>query len=284
MVLETKLVKLKDGRNLAYVEFGDLNGKPLFYFHGWPATRLSGKETDSAAKQLGIRVISPDRPGYGLSDYKPDRKLLDWPDDVIELADQLSIGKFAVVGVSGGGPYAAVCAYKIPERLINVGIIVGLAPTSIKGILDGIAFNGRFGWKYYHFSLVRKLSALGAMLQYRYFPFLGRLIGFQAKEDRVLLRSDLKERMENTTKEAFRQGFKGPELDLKIYTDNWGFNLHKIEVPVYLWYGAKDKNVSLAMGRYYESQIPNSKLFIDPTGGHLSRNNFEDEILKTLFK
>ena len=123
-----RIIKLKDGRKLGFCEYGDPKGKPIFYFHGWPASRLSGSETDKAAKKLKIRVISPDRPGFGLSDYKEDRTLLGWADDVLELADQLKIKKFAVMGVSGGGPYSAVCAYKIPERVTKAGIVVGLAP------------------------------------------------------------------------------------------------------------------------------------------------------------
>ena len=66
----SKTIILKDGRKLGYVEYGDPNGKPLFFFHGWPGSRFSGGETDKAAKKLGIRVISTDRPGIGLSDLR----------------------------------------------------------------------------------------------------------------------------------------------------------------------------------------------------------------------
>ena len=85
------IINLKDGRKLAYAEYGALAGKPLFFFHGWPVSRLSGRIAKKAAKKLGIRIISPDRPGYGLSDFKKDRKLLDWAKDVLELADRLRI-------------------------------------------------------------------------------------------------------------------------------------------------------------------------------------------------
>jgi len=89
-------------------------------------------------------------------------------------------------------------------------------------------------------------------------------------------------RVDNSVKEAFKNGIKGPVWDLKLYTDDWGFRLKDIKANVYLWYGAKDKNVSLNMGKYYKAQIPNSKLFIDENGGHLFRNNIEEEILRTL--
>lgn len=79
----SRVFKLNDGRKLGFVEYGNPQGKPLFFFHGWPGSRFSGKETDKAAKNIGVRIISVDRPGIGLSDFKKDRQLLDWPYDVI---------------------------------------------------------------------------------------------------------------------------------------------------------------------------------------------------------
>jgi len=278
-----RTVKLKDGRRLAYCEYGKSSGKPLFYFHGWPASRLSGSETDAAAKKLGIRIISPDRPGFGLSDYKADRTLLGWADDVRKLADILKIKKFAVMGVSGGGPYAAVCAYKMPERVTRAGIIVGLAPLNAKGITKGMFFTSKIGWDNYHrFPLLRTFGAFTGAVIYKCIPIIGKLTGFQAKPDRDLLKKQSIQDNFISCKEAYRQGIKGPELDLKLYTDDWGFKLSDIKTKVYLWYGAKDKNVSLAMGKYYKSQIPNSELFIDQNGGHLFRMEYEEEILRKL--
>lgn len=282
---ENNTLKLHDGRILGYAEYGDPKGKPLFFFHGWPGSRFSGKETGKAAQKIGVRIISPDRPGIGLSDYKNDRKLLDWPDDVTELANFLRIKKFSAVGVSGGGPYVAVCAYKIPERIIKAAIVVGLAPVQVKGNLDGMAFQGRIAWPYYHrFPILRTMASLGAAIQFRYLPFIGSAVAFPTKKDRALFKEAIKNHTgeENGVKEAFRQGIKGPALELKIYSSDWGFKLKDIRAKVYLWYGAKDRCVSLNMGRYYKSQIPKSTLFIDPAGVHLSRYKYEEKIIRTL--
>ncbi len=123
-------IKLQDGRNLGYAEFGPPKGTPIFYFHGFPSSRLDWQLfcDDDTLAELNIRVIAPDRPGYGLSDYQPDRRLIDWPNDVIELANTLQIDRFAVLGISGGGPYAIACANGISERLIRVGIVCGMGP------------------------------------------------------------------------------------------------------------------------------------------------------------
>lgn len=274
---------LRDGRKLCYTEYGDSKGKPLFYFHGWPSSRLSGLEADVAAKKLGVRVISVDRPGFGWSDFKENRTLLDWPNDVCELADKLGIKKFSVMGVSGGGPYASVCAYKIPQRLLSSGIVVGLAPTWIKGNLDGMSLSYKLSWQSYPKSrFFQKTAALWAYLFYKYLGFLSSNYSFMAKEDQKLITKDFRSGMNQRILDAFNQGIKGPAWDLYLYTKDWGFDLRDITTKVYLWYGASDRNAPLAMGKYYASQIPGSKLMI-LDGGHLSRKKHMEEIIKTLF-
>lgn len=278
------VIKLKGGRKLSYAEYGDPRGKPLFYFHGWPVSRLSGEVTDEAAKRLGIRVIAPDRPGIGLSDYKPNRTLLDWPDDVLELADQLQINKFAVLGQSGGGPYAASMAFKVPERLTRVGILVGLAPTYIPGLLDGMVWYNKFGWENY--SKIPFLAELGTLTHYIITKLsLGFLLpySFGAKADKkVLSNPKYRKSLLESKKEVFRQGIKGAALELKLYTSKWGFDLSKIQSKVYLFYGEDDKSVPLAMGKYYHSHLPYSELITFPKEGHLISRTHIEEILKTM--
>src|SRR5262245_15438675 len=98
-----KHITLSDGRRLAYSEFGDPAGLPVFYFHGAPSSRLEPLLIgDDALKQTGFRFIAPDRPGIGGSDPKPDRRIVDWPADVSALADALRLKRFGVLGNSGG--------------------------------------------------------------------------------------------------------------------------------------------------------------------------------------
>jgi pimeloyl-ACP methyl ester carboxylesterase len=98
----SKHITLSNGHTIGYMIRGDINGIPLFYFHGWPSSRLSGAKLDVSAKQLGIQIIAVDRPGYGLSSVQKHRTLLDFPDDIAKLADALGHKKFYVLGVSGG--------------------------------------------------------------------------------------------------------------------------------------------------------------------------------------
>ena len=121
-------IRLHDGRALGYAEVGKSDGFPIFYFHGHDSSRLEVVLWTELAITLGVRLIALDRPGIGRSDLKAGYRLLDWPDDVVEVANQLGIERFAVAAVSGGGAYGLACAYKIPHRLTACGLICSIAP------------------------------------------------------------------------------------------------------------------------------------------------------------
>ena len=284
----SQTITLLDGRTLGFAEYGDPKGKPIFFFHGWPSSRLQPKIVHEAAKKTHVRLISLDRPGYGLSTYKKDRTILDWVGDVTELANYLKIKKFAVDGVSGGGPYAAAVAYKIPQRLTNVAIVVGLGPTWVPGILEGMSLNAKLGWgNYAKYPWLRFLAGLYYYITAKYLPlvFLGGVFLTRSKADKETAYQWMIQSRKNflvNNKEIFRQGLFGPMLDLYLYTKDWKFNLKDIRAKVYLFYGDADRNVSLAMGKYYHKHIPKSTLTIYANEGHLSAITHVEEIFKTL--
>jgi pimeloyl-ACP methyl ester carboxylesterase len=121
-------VKLRCGKWLGYAEFGDADGYPVFFFHGTPGSRLQRHPSESILHRRRIRLLTIDRPGYGLSDDQPDRVLLDWPDIVQEFADIVGIERFGAVGWSGGGPHAAACAHQIADRVETTVLVSSFAP------------------------------------------------------------------------------------------------------------------------------------------------------------
>lgn len=121
-------LSLPDGRKLAYSEYGDSHGKPVIYFHGFPGSRVEGLLMDAVAKRLGLRIVAPDRPGFGRSDFQAGRRLSGWQKDVASLADALSFERFSVLGISGGGPYVLACAEQLAERIDKASIVCGLGP------------------------------------------------------------------------------------------------------------------------------------------------------------
>src|SRR5512141_1163093 len=120
---ENQQLQLPDQRRLGFAEYGDPDGAPVFYFHGWPSSRLEARAAHAPALNLGLRLVAPERPGYGLSDFQPGRTIGDWTKDLLVLAGHLGWSKFGVVGISGGGPYAMACAALIPERLTSVSLV-----------------------------------------------------------------------------------------------------------------------------------------------------------------
>ncbi|HXZ84584.1 MAG TPA: alpha/beta hydrolase, partial [Myxococcota bacterium] len=132
------VLELSSGRELAFAEWGDPQGTPVFGFHGTPGSHRQISPWDEAGRAEHVRVIAPDRPGYGHSRYDPYRRLVDWPRDVAELAAYLGLARFGVFGVSGGGPHAVVCAHALGDRLLGAAIVSGVAPPESPGWTDGM--------------------------------------------------------------------------------------------------------------------------------------------------
>ncbi len=279
---------LRDGRTLGYAEFGTPDGEPLFYFHGFPGSRLEAELAHAAALRLGVRVIALDRPGYGLSGFKPNRTILDWPDDVVEVADDfVGFDRFMVMGASGGGPYAAVCARMIPERLSAAEIVCGLGPIDVHGVPDRMVWQNRFGLRLY-----RAVPWLGALIfglgfrMIRRNPewFFRRMARSLGEPDRsVLQQPHVEPIFLNAAGEACRSHPQGPARDLALYTSPWGFLLGDISFPVHLWQGECDVIVPPSMARNQGEAIPNSTVTFVPGEGHFSLIvNHVAEILQVL--
>ena len=282
MPLNTALtVRLRDGRTLGYAEYGDPAGKPVFFFHGFPGSRLEAAMGHDAAVKHGGRLISIDRPGYGLSDFKPGRTLLDWPEDVTELAAALGIDRFGVAGVSGGGPYVAACAYAIPQRLTGAYIISGVGPYDAPGATDGMSRYNRIllVWLGRHAPWLGGLVIRGEARAARKGKLIDQMANMMPEPDRAILRQpEIRAIFLADAREAFRQGARGGIHEWRVYSRPWGFRLEDITMPVHLWQGTADKNVPLSMGHYQASAIPNCKATFYEGEGHLLIVTHIDEI------
>jgi pimeloyl-ACP methyl ester carboxylesterase len=266
-----RTLELSDGRRLGYAEFGHYAGAPVMYFHGWPGARVEGRLGDDAARMSGVRLIAVDRPGMGLSTFQPNRRLLDWPDDVVEVAAGLGVDRFAVLGISGGGPYAAACAWKLSDRLTSAGIVSSLAPFDVPGAVASMERRNRLT-----FRLVQHLSVLRRLLMARVAWLASRRpegildSGVSAAADRQYLdRPNVRKVLVASLCEAFRAGSRGPAWEMGLYTRPWGFRLDEIRVPVHLWHGEQDVNAPISMGRYLATSIPGCRATFYPGEAHL---------------
>lgn len=279
-------IRLRDGRRLGYAEHGVRNSKPVFLFHGIPGSRLLRHPDDSVATALDVRLIVPDRPGMGLSDFKPGRRLLDWPADVLDLADALGIERFAVLGFSGGGPYAAACGHALAQRVTAVGIISGVGPLDAPDALKGMLSSNRMGYAvgrwmpWFLWRWVFKLYYGGV----REHPEkLAQMSKEEPEADRAIFaESEVRRVFIENFAEAFRQGTVGAAWEGWLLSRPWGFRLERMAAPVHLWQGEADVVVTPAMGRYMACRIPNCRARFLPGEGHLILVMHWREILEEL--
>jgi pimeloyl-ACP methyl ester carboxylesterase len=277
-------IGLRDGRWLGFAEYGDARGMPLFVFHGTPGSRLMVRAAHEAGKAHGVRLIAPDRPGFGLSSRQAGRRIGDWPQDVAELADALEIPRFGVVGVSGGGPYALACAWRIPERLRVVGSVSGLAPMAGAGPQPDrqdhalLTVARRAPW------LGRPLAAFGAFAwRCSPGPVFRQLQRFGPPADRVVLaRPDVARALITGVREAFRDGSQGTADELRLFSRPWDFPLEEVAIPVHVWHGARDTLVPCAAAHRLARLLPDCRLEIVPDGGHYLAFDMIDSLLAAL--
>jgi pimeloyl-ACP methyl ester carboxylesterase len=263
-------IRLPDGRALGYAEYGDPQGKPVIFLAGAPNSRFLHPPTEST-EALGARLIVLERPGFGLSDFQPRRTLLDWPDDVAAAADALGIDRFAVAGISAGAPYTAACAYKLPGRVTCAAIISGVGPMDTPGTLEELPRVRRLGSRVARNApwLVWPLLWLTGDPHRDPERFYEYMLSGNSDADRALLsRPEMKAMLLRHYLEATRAGMRGFAQDSIILSNPWGFAPADIRVPVYLWHGEEDANVSPSAARHLARAIPNCRAKFIPGEGH----------------
>jgi len=280
-------IELRDGRRLAFAEYGEPAGAPVLFMHGFTASRITRHPDDRLTESLGVRLITLDRPGCGASDVKSGRMLLDVAGDVQQLAGALGVARFAVLGHSAGGPYALACARGLPDRVAAVGVACGFAPMDRPGATDGMRPD-----------MARGMPALRRM------PWLARLFasslprqfkrdpekafetqfgaGLPDSDRRELARPEVHEIILQAAVEGTRGGAGGLAREMQLISAPWGFDPQAIETPALLWYGAEDPLAPPQMGRYLAGALPNARLTVYDGEGHMVYVTHWEEILTQL--
>lgn len=271
---ETQYIQLKDGRKIAYCEYGDPMGQPAFYFHGTPGSRHELFLNQKSAHQKGFRLIATDRPGFGRSDYQQDRTFLSWSEDVLEVADSLSLDAFGMIGTSGGGPHVLACALTMPDRLAFSAVVSSWAPVFSTDLAEEMAPLDQFFSRLASRSpFLFSLPFSWLSFSFRYLPtslFIKSLDSSLCDADRQIL-SDPKIAafFQDEVAEAFAQGMRGAvEESILLYLD-WGFELQEITAPVLIIHGEEDKFAPFSFGKYLHENLPNSTFRGFPGQGHL---------------
>jgi pimeloyl-ACP methyl ester carboxylesterase len=282
--VDPAFASLPDGRRLAYDEFGDPDGIPVLNCHGGLTSRKDMERCAATAAAAGVRVISSDRPGIGRSDEKPGRTLLDWPPDVVALADALGIERFGVVGWSAGGPYAAACAFALPARVTATALVASGIPGDWPGMMHEINRMDRVLTR-----LSDRVPTAGTLVF--------RTIGFMARRAPAVFRRLSVPSLDKPSRrvvaagtarqfsEPIAEGLRHPAGvldDYRILASPWGFDPAAIEGRVTVWQGDSDSLVPPAWGDRLAARIPGAELRVCPGEGHFLPPRVYEDIFATM--
>lgn len=257
-------VRLTDGRVIAVEEYGNSAGLTVLYFHGWPASRLEA----GLIPDLPVRLMALDRPGYGRSSPHPGRTLLDWPRDVAEVADRLSLERFHVVGLSGGAPFAVACAYALPQRVRGAALVCPVPPAhGVDPRASGVGHLFRLGR---HPVLAHRLFSMARPLLRRRVITPSTVVGGSLPAaDRECLDRQTLSGLARAWREGIGRSVQGALSDTGIYARDWQVPLGEITVPVDLWHGSEDSLIPLHALAPLEA-VPGLRLHVVPGEGHYS--------------
>jgi pimeloyl-ACP methyl ester carboxylesterase len=272
-----QIVQLDKGGIVAFQEYGDPGGVPVIFCHGWPSSRTMAQLADEAARALGIRIISPDRPGISGSSLHFDRRLSDWPSLVEQLADNLQIGEFRILAISGGAPYAYATAVAIPERVRAIAVVGGVIPFAELKDFKGLLPLYRYMLAFYRkrpeilrqlFRLARPFLSFRAPIRLR--PVILKILLLR-RCDAASLRDDAAfEAIFESQRRAWRGSVEGVLTDARIYAEPWGFALEDVRVPVRLWHGIEDRAFAVRLAEEIANRFPNCNARFIQNEGHYS--------------
>jgi pimeloyl-ACP methyl ester carboxylesterase len=281
---ETKLQRFSDRSALGYAEYGDPAGAPVLAFHGTPGSRFKYRASDGPARQLGLKIIAPDRRGYGLSPMgNAEPSLRGWSDDIRAFADALDMPRFGVMGISGGGPFAAAVAALLKERVTALALISPVGPLDDPSMRAELSAFHRLTFLGLpkHPTLLR-LTWRGLRAGLQFAPDRAIRLAFLRgpRADRAIIqenpfRLDLIEIFQ----EGLRIGVAGAVNDMEIFCRPWGLPLSAIAAPARLWIGGRDGNVPVAAALHLADLIPGCALDILPEAGHLWIVNHVGDVL-----
>jgi len=275
MSVRGELVKLEDGGHLAFDEYGDPEGEPVIFCHGWPSSRSMAELTDEAARELRVRIISPDRPGISGSSFKAERTLAEWPEVVRKLAAHLGLEKFRLLAISGGAPYAYAAAWALSDQVTAAAIVSGAPP--IADLQDQSGLLRLYRWM---LALHGHSPALLRALFHVARPFATIrppthlhpvLLKFLHPTDAAALRETAAfDACYESSRHAWRNSARGVIADAEIYARPWGFRLDEVQVPISLWHGTHDRAFSYRLAEELATQLPSCRLRIVEGAGHYS--------------
>lgn len=279
------LLRVRDGRVLSYAEFGDPGGAVVIWMHGTPGGRRQvPADARRFAASNGVRIIGLDRPGIGDSTPHLYENVLDWTGELPLIAEQLRFDRWAMIGLSGGGPYALAAAAAFPDAVPAVGVLGGVAPRAgsdaIRGglmeaapLLTPVASRARL-------PLAKALSAGIRAVTPLADAAIEAYAAVQPRGDKELLRKpEFKRMFVDDLLNATRSQVGAPLADLLLFSRHWGFQAADVAVPVFWWHGDADHIVPHRHGRHLARRLPSATFTTMPGEAHLGGLDRAVEVL-----
>jgi pimeloyl-ACP methyl ester carboxylesterase len=283
-------IEADSGRRFGFAEFGNPHGRPVIWMHGTPGARRQIPDAARiAAEVTDIRLIGIDRPGVGSSTPHLYAQFSDWIEDLEQMLESLGIDRYAMLGLSGGGPYVLAAAHAMPERMVVAGVLGGVAPTVGPDAADGgvVALAERFNWALTTFNapLTWAMTALVWGLRPFGSPALRVYARLSPPGDRlVFARPEIRAMFLDDLNRGARLGLRAPVFDIVLFGRDWGFSVRDVKVPVHWWHGDADHIVPLRHGEHVVSLLPDAQLYVRPGESHLGTLIAAEEILGTLME
>ena len=283
-------IAVGEDRQIGFAEFGAPQGRAVFWLHGTPgARRQIPTEARVFAERENIRLIGIDRPGIGSSTPYQYENVVAFADDMRTIADILGIEHLAVVGLSGGGPYTLACAAAMPDRVVGVGVLGGVAPTRGPDAISGglMSLGTVVAPVLEVVGLPIRLAAAGVIRMVRPVasPALDLYALMSPRGDRDMLsRPELKGMFLDDLLNGSRKQLAAPFADVIVFARDWGFRLDEVKVPIRWWHGDHDHIIPFSHGEHVVSRLPDAELFHLPGESHLAGLGRGEEILETLMK
>jgi pimeloyl-ACP methyl ester carboxylesterase len=272
-----KFIQLENGAVVAFEEYGDANGVPVIFCHGWPSSHTMARLTDEPARELGIRIISPDRPGICGSSLQANRKLADWPRLLEQVVDHLDLREFRMLAISGGAPYAYAAAAAMPQRVRAIAIVGGAIPfaelKNLKGLLP--LYRWMLALHRMRPQLLRKLLHLSRPVlslrpPRRFRPVLLKMLLLRPCDAESLRDTAAFEAIFESQRRAWRASAEGVMADAQIYAQPWGFAIEDVLIPVRLWHGTQDRAFSAHLAEELAKRLRNCEARFIEDAGHYS--------------
>jgi len=273
---EVRIIRLPDGRRLAYGEYGERGGFPLFYYHRHGSCRLEAGFIHKSARLAGFRIISIDRPGMGASDFNRSGDLDSFAQDVGELADRLGLPRFGLICNGGGSAFALATAHAFPQRVSLLLGVSALPPLPVRSSVTG----GLLMAAMHLYSAMR--HAMCARRPHRYITRLMDSLGYADR--RLLGHADVQLLLARDLREASRQGIRGVARDTALHYRDWGFDATAVSVPVHFWLGGADNLIPRHRVENFVSCCSDAELHILPARGHFLFIRAMDEVFATANK